>query len=197
MKIRIELQGTSPLLMHNPRMVDPEFDLNRQIKAITGKRKKTDDDLAQIEKLEWYGGLYTANGDGVVRIVQPTAKVRKCLINTAKISKMGKMVERALSFSTLDVPLVYDGPKDIDAVFADKRFRSRLSVGVGGKRVMRVRPQFMPWALAVEGLFVEDAGMNFDDLERIVELAGLVEGIGDNRVNGYGRFVGVVKGVSR
>ena len=189
MKIKIELVGTSPLLMHNPRMVDPEFDLNRAIKALTSKRKKTDEDLQQIERLEWYGGLYSENGV----IVQPTSKPRKCLVNTARISKLGKMMERALSFSTLNVPLVYDGPADIDAVFAEKRFHSRLSVGVGGKRIMRVRPQFYPWALAVDGLFVEDAGMNVDEFERIVELAGLVEGIGDNRVNGYGRFTGKVK----
>ena len=193
MNITVTLQGTSPLLMHNPRMVDPEFDLNRQIKAITGKRKKTDEDLRQIETLEWYGGLYTApNGNGKPCVVQPTSKVRKCLVNTARISKSGKMVERALSFADLNVPLVYEGPKDIDAIFADKAFHSRLSVGVGNKRIMRVRPQFFPWALSVSGLFIEDAGLNIDDLIRIVEMAGLVEGIGDNRVNGYGRFVGKV-----
>lgn len=193
MKITIALQGTSPLLMHNPRMVDPEFDLNRQIKAITGKRKKTDDDLHQIEKLEWYGGLYTSQNGQHAVVVQPTAKVRKCLINTAKISKSGKMVERALSFGELEVPLDYDGPKDVDKLFADQRFHSRLSVGVGNKRVMRVRPKFFPWTIIVNGLFVEDAGLNFEELERIVDLAGLVEGIGDNRVNGYGRFTGTVK----
>ena len=194
MKITITLKGTSPLLMHNPRMVDTEYDLNRQIKAITGKNKKTDEDHRMIARLEWYGGLYTGiDAKGATIITQPTSKVRKCIINTARISKMGKMVERALSFSELDVPLIYDGPTDIDAVFADERFTSRLSVGVKGSRVMRVRPKFMTWGLSVSGLFIEDAGINFDDLERIVELAGLVEGIGDNRVNGYGRFVGTVK----
>lgn len=188
MNITVQLQGTSPLLMHNPRMVDPEFDLNRRIKAITSKRKKTDDDLQEIEKLEWYGGLYEENGV----VVQPTSKVRKCLINTAKITKAGKMVERALSFRDLNVPLLFDGPASIDEIFTDKQFHSRLSVGVNGKRVMRVRPRFQPWALSLDGLFVEDAGINFEDFAAIVELAGLVEGIGDNRVNGYGRFVGKV-----
>jgi len=190
MHIVIELTGRSPLLMHNPRMVDPDFPLVREIAALTGKRKKTDDDRRQIEKLEWYGGLYASNGNGPEIVTQPTAKVRKCLINTAKISKQGKMVERALAFAELDIPLIYDGPKKIDAVFADARFHSRLSVGVGNKRVMRTRPRFLPWALRLEGLFVEDAGLNFDEFQRIVELAGVVEGIGDNRVNGYGRFVG-------
>jgi hypothetical protein len=167
-------------------MVDPEFVLNREIKALTGKRKKTDDDLKQIERLEWYGGLYEQNGT----IVQPTSKVRKCLINTAKVMKLGKGIERTLSFAALTVPLVYDGPKNIDDVFKQDRFHSRLSVGVGGKRVMRVRPSFFPWGLSVDGLFVPDAGVNIDELHRIIELAGTIEGIGDNRVNGYGRFIG-------
>lgn len=188
MNVEIRLTGTSPLLHHNPRMVDPQFELNRQIKAITKLRTKTDEHLRQIEQLEWYGGIYEENGV----IVQPTSKVRKCLINTARISKLGKSMERALSFSTLTAPLIYDGPKSLDEVFAQPRFHSRLSVGVGNKRVMRVRPSFFPWALHVRGLFVDDAGMNPEDLVRIVEMAGIVEGIGDNRVNGYGRFAGTV-----
>jgi hypothetical protein len=194
MKIEIELQGTSPLLLHNPSLVDPENEVVRQIKALTSKRKRTDDDLHQIERLEWYGGLYLSNGDGPPVVVQPTSKVRKCLINTGKISKLGRMVERAVSFAELNTPLIYDGPKDIDELFENKRFHSRLSVGIGPRRVMRIRPQFFPWALKVSGLFVEDAGLNFDEFQRIVELAGLVEGIGDNRVNGYGRFTGRVVG---
>lgn len=191
MNIIIEIAGTSPLLMHNPRMVDPEFELCRQIKALTIKRKRTDDDLKKIEKLEWYGGIYEENGI----VVQPTSKVRKCLVNTAKISKQGKAIERALSFSTLNTPLIYEGSRKIDDLFADGRFHSRLSVGIRGDRVMRVRPQFFPWGLKVSGLFVEDAGLNVDDLKRIIELAGVVEGIGDNRVNGYGRFQATLKEV--
>jgi hypothetical protein len=128
--------------------------------------------------------------DGI--IVQPTAKVRKCLINTARISKQGKMVERALSFTSLHVPLVYRGPDDPQDVFQDEAFHSRLSVGVGTKRVMRVRPKFLPWALTLSGIFLEDAGLNVDEFNRIVELSGMVEGIGDGRAIGYGRFAGSV-----
>jgi len=72
MKIVIDVVGTSPLLMHNPRMVDPEFEINRQLKPLTKKTKKTDEDLRQIGMLEWYGGMYDI--DGVV--VQPTSKLR-------------------------------------------------------------------------------------------------------------------------
>jgi len=193
LQVQITVTGTTPLLMHNPQLVDKENPLTRQIAALATKRKKTDEDMKAIERLEWYGGLYTAPlEDGGVMIVQPTAKVRKCLINTARISKMGKMVERALSLNDLTVPLRYDGPPDIDTLFADATYHSRLSVVVGGKRVMRVRPHFPKWEIAVAGIFAEDVGMNIDDLERIVALAGVVEGIGDNRVNGYGRFRGAM-----
>lgn len=184
MEFRLTLTGTSPLLMHNPRMVDPDFDLNREIKKLTSKRKKTDSDLKDIERLEWYGGLFEENGI----IVQPANKVRKCLINTAKIRKLGKHIERAVVMTDRIVPLEYEGPRDIEQLFADKRFHSRLSVRVGTSRVMRVRPQFFPWAMTVHGLFIEDAGINFDDLRDLATLAGRAEGIGDNRVNGYGRF---------
>lgn len=189
MNIRITVVGTSPLLLHNPRMVDPQFAINRELKAITSKRKRTDDDLDTIERLEWYGGLYEENGV----VVQPTSKMRKCLVNTAKIMKLGKGIERTLSFTTLNVPLQYDGPKDIDELFKSGKYHSRLSVGIKGKRVMRVRPQFFPWAMELNGIFVSDAGVNFDDLLRIVELAGTIEGIGDNRVNGYGRFTATLE----
>jgi hypothetical protein len=186
MNITISLVGTSPLLMHNPRLVDPNYQLSREIKIITDKKKMTDEDLDRLAMLEWYGGLYETNGE----ISQPTSKVRKCLINTARMSRLGKAVERSLSFRDMNVPLEYEGSKDIDELFANPRYHSRLSVGIGTKRVMRVRPSFFPWGLSVSGFFMTDAGLKTDELRRIVELAGTIEGIGDNRVNGYGRFVG-------
>jgi len=184
MDVTLKLTGTTPLLMHNPRMVDPEFEISRKIKELSAKRKKTDEDLRKIGELEWYGGLYSENGI----VVQPTSKVRKCLINAGKITKQGKAVERALTFHRLNVPLIYDGPKDIEELFKSGKYVSRLSVGIGQKRVMRVRPEFYPWGLVLTGLFVDDAGLNFDSFMQIADLAGTVEGIGDNRVNGYGRF---------
>jgi len=194
MDLVFTLTGLSPLLHHNPRMVDPEFEVNRQIKALTGKRKKTDEDLRQIEELEWAGGLYAEEIDGVLVVTQPTSKMRKCFINSGKISKQGNAIERALSFYDMHTPLIYDGPKDLKKLAEIKnQFRSRLSVVVGGKRIMRVRPSFFPWALSARALFIDDAGLNLDELKSIVELAGRVEGIGDNRVNGYSRFSTEVK----
>lgn len=188
--IGIRLEGTSPLLLHNIQLSDPDHPIVKEIKALTSKRTKTEDDRRAIEKLEWYGGLYTV--PGVQGIVLPTANIRRCLIGAARINKLGRQVERALGFLALDVPLVHDGPKDIDAIFADERFHNRASVRIGTSRTMRVRPQFSPWSLMANAYLLDDV-LDLDDFQRIVERAGLAEGLGDNRVNGYGRFVGTVQ----
>lgn len=190
MNLTLTLEGTTPLLMHNPRMVDPDYEINRELKAVAAKRKKTDDDYARMETLEWFGGLYEENGV----IVQPSAKVRKCLIETARISKLGKHVERSLVMTSLSEPLEYEGPIDPKEVFATGNgYVSRLSVVVSGRRIMRVRPQFFPWKLQVPAILIEDAGLNLDELVRIVDLAGRATGIGDGRSIGYGRFTGSVE----
>lgn len=196
MNITITVKGISPLLMHNPRMADPDFEISREISKITGKTKKTEEDRREIERLEWYGGLYAeTNGNGVPQVVQPTSKLRKCIIDAARNYKLGKKVEQALLFDGLYVPLAYDGPRDIDKLWESQLYISRLSVGIGTggskKRIMRVRPQFFPWGMAVSGIFLPEV-MDPSDIKRCVEVAGRAIGIGDNRVNGYGRFTAEV-----
>ena len=203
MQIEFILRGTSPLLCHNPQMVDPECEFAREIKKISGKKKKTDEDHNEIAKLEWMGGLYTAAVGGRTVVSQPSSKVRKCLINAARITRQGKEIERSLIMTQLHVPLIYEGCEkagdpeaEIDRLLADASFHSRLSVGIGAKRVMRTRPSFLPWALVVPAVFLTDAGMNFDQLQNLIDLAGRAERIGDNRVNGYGSFMGYVREVT-
>lgn len=203
MKIEFVLRGTSPLLCHNPQMVDQECEFAREIKAISGKRKKTEEDFKRMEWLEWYGGIYTGTVNGRACVTQPSSKVRKCLINAARITKQGKQIERAVIMTQLNVALIYDGSEavtdlaaELDRLQTSSAFNSRLSVGIGGKRVMRVRPQFPQWGLIVQAEFVTDAGLNFPELQAITDLAGRAERIGDNRVNGYGAFLGFVREAS-
>lgn len=187
MKVRIEERGTSPLLMHNIQLADPDNRFVQDIATFTGKRKKTEDDRRAIEKLEWYGGLY-ADEDGPV---MPTAAMRRCIEQAGIISKQKTAVRRALAFGDLSVPLVYDGPRDLDALWKLPEFRNRAMVGIQGKRTVRVRPQFREWALVADAELLTDV-LDLDDFRRIVSLAGRAEGLGDNRVNGYGRFTAVV-----
>lgn len=183
MDIRVELTGTTPLLCHNIALADPDNPFVAEIATYTAKRKKTEDDRRAIERLEWFGGLYVDDG----RPVLPTGNIKKSFVQAGKITKQGTMVTRALSFTTLNAPIAHDGPADLEDMYADKAYSNRAAVGISGKRTMRVRPQFTKWALVADALLLDEM-MDLDDFVRVANRAGQAEGLGDNRVNGYGRF---------
>jgi hypothetical protein len=183
MDVKIELTGLTPLLCHNIVLADPDNAFVQEIGTYTSKRKRTEDDRRAIERLEWFGGLYVEDGRPVI----PTGNIRKSFIQAGKISKQGTQLARALNFTDLHVPIAYDGPKDLEALFADKSFSNRAAISIRGQRTMRVRPQFPTWALVANALLLEEV-MDPDDLRRVAVRAGQAEGLGDNRVNGYGRF---------
>jgi hypothetical protein len=189
-QIVLELVGRQPLLVHNIDMANPMGTTAKAIAEISGKRKKTDADRAEMSKLEWYGGLYLAPGiDGPAF---PTRAIRKALIEGARINKMGKQIERGLSFEDMYVPIAYDGPRDIDQLYASGEFSDLSMVRVGAARVARTRPRFTEWAMVATG-WIEDDILNLADLSMIADHAGRSCGLGDNRFNGFGRFTATVK----
>lgn len=190
MDLHIRMTGTTPYLQKNIRGVDPELPAARELKAITDKKSRmTEDDLARVARLEWHIALYT---DEAGRLVVPTRNIKKCFIDAGKITRHGSDVARALSFRELSIPLIHSGNGDLDAMYDSGEFVSRLAVGIGKKRTMRIRPQFFPWSLEFQAYLFEDV-MDADTFARIVERAGLTIGLGDNRVNGYGRFTAQVR----
>lgn len=184
-RIRMTLIGTTPLLCHNPQLADPENDVVREIKTLTDKRKKTDEDRRAVGRLEWFGSLYLENGSGPVI---PTANIRKCLVEAGKTRKLGKQIGRAVSFVDFTTPILYDGPRDPMKLYERVEFRHRATVVNSGRgRVVRVRPKFSQWQIKTDAELLEDM-LNPSELSDVVSLAGLIEGLGDNRINGFGRF---------
>lgn len=184
MRIQIEMTGTSPLVMHNAQLSDPLNKWAKEIAALAKKKKKTEEDHLEIGKLEFLGGLYVGAGG----IVMPTPNIKRCLIKAAVIRRQGKAVERALLPVAQEFLLIYDGPKQPEKLWADEQYRFRASVKVGQSRVQRTRPRFPRWQLASEWELMTDAGLNLDEFERICTEAGLIEGLGDHRSLGSGRF---------
>lgn len=182
-RVTTRLVGTSPLLQHNIQLANPDNEWTKRIAAVTAKRKKTDEDRKEISRLEFQGSLYVDAGTVVV----PTTNVRKCFQETAKVTRQGKQIVRAVNAVTLNVPLVYTGPQNVEDLIEDQTFYDVTLVGVGTKRVVRTRPIFRSWACSVEWELVTDA-LDLDDFVKIVNLAGVIEGLGDNRTGGYGRF---------
>jgi hypothetical protein len=180
--------GTAPLLMHSGRLIDPLDTVSKKIKEVSGKRTKTDTDHADMAQLEWLGGLYYLAGTGPF---VPAVNLQKCLVEAARLKRAGKKVERGVFIETFVIPLQYDGPREPDELYKDKRFVHRAPVKVPTGRIMRTRPQFPEWSLEAFGQF-DPAVLNMDDLRQAADQAGAMIGLGDFRP-AHGRFTCTVE----
>jgi len=189
MKVRTSLTGTAPLVQHNIQMADPDNRFKRAIDEITSKKKSmTVQDLAEKERLQFLGSLYM----GKEGVVVPAANIRRCFQEAAKVRRLGRDITRALIPQVMEIPLIFDGPSDPAKLWANPVFHYRTMVGIQRSRVASMRPWFPRWSLICDWELVEET-LDFDALELIVREAGIIEGLGDNRINGMGRFDGVTE----
>ncbi len=180
--IDFHIRGVAPLLMHNGQLANPMNKLTKAMKAITSKKKKTDDDYIELAHLEFFGGLYV---DEQGRPVLPGEVIEGTLVSGAKKTKKGKDAKSAIIVDG-NFPLIYDGPKTPEALWEDDRFRYVAGVVVNQKRVMRTRPMFKNWECKFTVHYLEEV---FDAQEVIdfVDTAGRMAGLGDCRPR-FGRF---------
>lgn len=181
-RVDLHIAGVAPLIMHNARLSDPLDKWAKLVSEVAKKRGKTEEDLEELSRREWYGGLYT-NEDGAP--ILPAANLERMIRDGAAKSKQGKTVQAGCIVPD-DAPVLYTGPKKPDDMWASQNFFGRQSCKVGQQRVIRTRPYFREWECKFSVLVAEDV-VNPDDLKKFVEVAGRLVGIGDWRPR-HGRF---------
>lgn len=182
-ELKVRITGKAPLLLHNGRLADPTDEVAREMKKITSKRSKTDDDHLELSRLEFIGGMYTdENNEPCI----PGEVLESCLKSGAKVAKNGKKIAAGAIVSEYTVPLQYSGPRDIDSLWADKRFVHRSGVKVGQARVIRTRPKFDKWACEFTVEYQPEV-IDREDIVRAIEDAGNLKGLCDYRPR-HGRF---------
>ena len=172
------------LLMQSDVLVDPLNEIVAEIKEFTSKRKKTDADQKTIGELEFLGALYF---DEELGPVIPCRNIERMLRDAGAMQKLGKAVQRGIFVGPDYIPLLYDGPRDLNTLRADRRFHDRRSVVVSqGKRVIRERPIFRNWALQFEITF-DPSILKEGQTLSLLENAGRYVGLGTFRPK-FGRF---------
>lgn len=188
--VQIDITGDTTLLMHADTLADPLREVTKAFKKVSSKRVKTDSDHEEMARAEFKAGLYLDH-EGAVCI--PNRNIMKCLTEGARITKSGAKIERGLTITALTFPLQYKGPRDPDALYADRNFRSRMSVRVGTAKTMRCRPQFNGWSLSVTAM-IDETVLSLAELQDIAKNAGAMIGLGDYRKGGgFGRFTATVR----
>ena len=191
MHIVIQLTGTSDLIQHNIRLADPLNEYTRAIKKITSKHhsKKTDDDLAQIIRLEARGGCYETD-DGLLGI--PTEVVHACIKESAKTLKKSKTIDPGLIFDEIVEPLLIDGKEiSCDDFIEDPAHIYYRGVGIGKNRIMRSRPKISAGWKSRHKFEVRSDVINLRDLEQHLSRAEKLVGICERRPR-FGQFTATI-----
>lgn len=179
--VSLRLIGVRPLLMHAGRLCDPLDPISRELARITGKRLKTASDHREIARIEWFGGLWLADGAPCI----PAEAIEAAFIAGARMQRRGKQAAAGIE---VDGParLFYDGPQDIDELWKQERFRLRVPVRVGAARTMRTRPRFDTWNVDVRASYLPSL-LSPPLIADIFAASGFARGLGDWRPR-FGRF---------
>lgn len=183
--VKFRLNGVGGMVMHNGHLADPQNSFAKQLKQYSGKRKKTDADFEAMSEIEFKGSLYLhENGNGL-EVVLPGDVLEASIINGAKKSKEGTLAKSAM-FVDGQYPLEYDGSKNPEELWEDKRFVFMRLVRIGQSKIMRTRAFFKDWSVEFEVQYNPDL-CNISQIERWVNDAGMQVGVGTWRPK-YGRF---------
>lgn len=190
--VKVRLDSIQPMLMHNNQTCNPLNKFAKAMKAITGKRKKTDEDYEALSKIEWEAGLYF---DEKLGPFVPSINIEGLLRDAAKKLKKGRDITQSVRVFPLEVPLGYNGPRDMDGLkkiaFSGEKvngedFFDMRAVGVNASTVMRTRPRFNRWWIEFD-IIADDTVFNIDDIIQILAIAGSKIGLSDYRPR-YGTF---------
>ena len=191
MRFTLKIEGLAPLLMHNARLANPLDTIVQAKKPIAAKRTKTDDDHALLSKYEFLGGLYI---DADAGPYLPAENIERCIRDAAAMTREGKKVQRGLFIETSVNPLIYDGPRDPEALWDHGGFTHSTTIvnsGPSAGRVLRTRPVFHEWAVECVGTADENM-VDMRSLRDYLDKAGAYVGLCDWRPR-YGRFTATVE----
>lgn len=177
------IKGTRPLIQHNEQLADPLNKWAKLIAEISKKKKKTEDDIHEMSRREWFGGLYIDEANG---IHVPERCLERMLRDAAAKEKRGRDVQSALIVIE-PAPLIYKGPKDPNKMWEDGGFLIRATVGQNGKRIVRSRPMFPEWSLTFTVNYDESV-LQESDIDRFMAVGGRLCGLNDWRPK-FGRFL--------
>lgn len=182
-KIKLHIEGTQPLMLNNNQVVNPFNRYTKMLKPLTAKKKKSEDDMVEIYRLQFESSLYMK---GDVYII-PSDHFWKSVCSAAKEEKKGKKFEQSFNIfedCVLDFPEKNMSP---DELYKNgEHVDIRIGVLNGRSSVPVCRAIFNEWKTIVD-CFYDETQIDKDDILRFFDIAGKRYGIGTYRKK-FGRF---------
>lgn len=183
--IKFRITGTCPLMLNNPQTVNPMNVYAKEIKALTSKRSKTDEDQNEIFHLKFLASCYY-NDKG--QYILPANMIAKSFEAGAKENKLGAKFQRSV-FINEDCMLKFKEngctPEELWQNHSETYVDIR-PVGVQKSKIVTARMIVPEWSLEGELTF-DETQLNKSEVWLALTNAGLRYGIGTYR-QCYGRY---------
>jgi hypothetical protein len=194
-RFELTVEGTRPIILSNPCTIDTLGPHAAAIKYYTGLKKNRNEHA--LRRLHWlFSGYWGTEGefvygpdldgdsrfDGFSDPYLPAQNLQRCIRDGATAWKLGKDTKRAIVVEN-DAELIYDGPKNANAMYIDSRY---ASIAPTGRGTMAVRVRIPHWSANYK-LLVNDEIIDPMTLAKILDRAGIAEGLGTWRPM-HGRF---------
>ncbi len=188
--LEVTWKGSTPLIMHSCKCVNPLHPISVEMKKYTAKRKKTEEDLIAISNLEWEAGAYWEDGIG---LYIPAENIEATIQNGAKSIKRGKDIEKYCDVLDLYVPLNYYENLTKEELISKPEYRDVRVMTVQRSKILRTRPRFDKWSITFR-MSYDETKIDLPTLVQSIEYAGNYVGLCDSRPK-YGKFVAIIKEV--
>ena len=183
--IKFRITGTCPLMLNNPQTVNPMNVYAKEIKALTSKRSKTDEDQNEIFHLKFLASCYY-NDKG--QYILPANMIAKSFEAGAKENKLGAKFQRSV-FINEDCLLKFKdngcSPEELWQNHSETYVDIR-PVGVQKSKIVTARMIVPDWSLEGELTF-DETQLNKSEVWLALTNAVLRYGIGTYR-QCYGRY---------
>jgi len=175
---KIEIEGLNPVIWNR---------MKRELELEKKKLKK--DQLDEWEEKNW---LRKAEYDTKGNVILPNEWIKGTLIDACKKTRIVPHYAKSKSQTytnyvqgmMIELKKPMSKKKDLEYYGAYVGSRG----GMGGGKIWKVRPLLKKWKATFT---IKDpiGRMKKDELYALLNYAGLMIGVGDNRRNNYGRFV--------
>lgn len=180
--LKISVKGIAPLLMHSDKTANPLNEFTKKLKAVTSKRKKTDEDHADIAKIEWTASLYW---DGK-QYYLPASLIEATMLNSAKMFKLGTLLKQCVLCNDNASFEFKHSNLEPEKLWLQSEYQDFRTVKVQQAKNLRCRPIFQEW-VSKFSLYLDENKMNAEQLKQVINNAGMYVGFGDYRPK-FGRF---------
>ena len=186
--LRITWKGTTPLIMHSCKCVNPLHPISIEMKKYTSKRKKTEEDLIKISDLEWESGAYWDNEIG---LYIPAENIEATIKNGAKSIKKGSDITKYCDVKSLYNKLDYGENLTKEELISRPEYRDVRVMAVQRAKILRTRPRFDKWKVTFDMIY-DDSKIDIHTIQQSIEYAGAYVGLCDSRPK-YGKFVATIE----